>query len=92
MSNPCPSADSSELIMNHIYEYVSDKLKHILYEEWFTGFKFKTCPDVVGRILTLKDLCKDHGINFYEVIEDAEHNELFVHDCQQEILKAVSYE
>ena len=70
MSNPNSSADLHEVISNHIYEYVSDKLYHILHSQWFTGFKYVTDPDLIGRVLTLKDLAKDHGIDFNDLLED----------------------
>ena len=70
MSSPCPSADLHEVISNHIYEYVLDKLKHMLNEEWFTGFKYVNDPDLMGRVLTLKDLAKDHDLDFNEVLDD----------------------
>ena len=88
MSNPCPSADLHEVISNYIYEYVSDKLKHILYEEWFTGFKYVNDPDLMGRVLTLKDLCKDHDLDFNELMDNLFDD--VPHDCQLKLMKEVS--
>lgn len=87
MSNPNPSADMSEVISNYVHEYVENKLKHILYEEWFTGFKYRTDPDVMGRVLMLRDLCKDHDIDFNALMDDLFDD--VPHDCVHIFMKEV---